>query len=183
MKTNGAATDALVKAMPPGYIKRSLTPRIRKYSRKSSDGCIVWVGSTSRGYPVISIGPGTAYVHRVLWHLIRGRIPAGVELTRKCGRKDCINPHHLRPAKYQTGKNVSEAQLDHREQSRRRMLAAWSDPKRRAKLKAAMVEGWAEWRAKNPFGRERPAPKKPSRRLGRPSWAAGLARLERSLSE
>lgn len=184
MRNNGDATDALVKGMPAGYIKRSLIPRLHKYAKKRLDGCIIWTGTTSRGYPVISIGPGLAYVHRVLWLLTRGRIPRGVELTRRCRRKECINPHHLRPVSYRSQEYLSEADLSHREQSRRRMLAVWSDPKKRAKLQAAMVEGWRGWRAKNPDGRLRknlrPSEKVLSRRRAR---ATDLTALERALAK
>lgn len=184
MRNNGDATDALVEGMPKGYVKRSLIPRLRKYARKRPNGCIVWTSGTSRGYPVISIGPGAAYVHRVLWLLTRGRIPRGVELTRKCQRKGCINPQHMRPVSYRSGEYLSEDELGHREQSRRRMLAAWSDPKKRAAMKAAMVEGWRGWRAKNPDGRKpkkgRPSEKVLSRRRSR---ATDVAALERALAK
>jgi hypothetical protein len=181
MRNNGDATDALVKGMPKGYVKKSLIPRLRKYAKKRLDGCIVWRSATSRGYPIISIGPGAAYVHRVLWLLTRGRIPRGVELTRKCGRKGCINPHHLQPVSYRSQEYVSEAQLSHREQSRRRMLAAWSNPEKRAQLRSAMVEGW---RGRNPDGRMkpnlRPSEKVLSRRRAR---ATDLTALEHALAK
>ena len=154
MRNNGEATDALVRAMSPRYIKRSLVPRIRKYARKRADGCIVWLGSASAGYPVISIGSGLAYVHRVLWLLVRGQLPAGVELTHKCKRPDCVNPRHLRPIAYRPHDRHSEKELDRREQSRRKMKARWSTQERRAETIESMREGWVRWRRRFPYGRE-----------------------------
>lgn len=73
------------------YIQRVLCSRFR-----IADGCWVWTGSTnSRGYGQITINKKSKKAHRVMYELIRGTIPDGMELDHLCRVKSCVNPEHL----------------------------------------------------------------------------------------
>ena len=62
--------------------------------------CWLWTGAKNRGgYGVISKGrrQGAAIVHRAVWELLVGPIPAGTELDHVCRIRACCNPDHLEP--------------------------------------------------------------------------------------
>jgi hypothetical protein len=57
-------------------------------------GCIVWLGPTSQaGYAKI----GVRLVHRIVWELLNGPIPDGLQIDHLCRVRCCINPDHLEP--------------------------------------------------------------------------------------
>lgn len=69
------------------------------------DDCWVWFGSREpkRGYgrygPTPIGGQGrmrTWYVHRLVWTLMIGPIPDGMQVDHRCRRKACCRPDHLR---------------------------------------------------------------------------------------
>jgi hypothetical protein len=55
-------------------------------------GCWLWTGYiNNKGY-----GRWAAfYVHRLLWSLRHGAVPAGLELDHLCRNRRCVNPEHL----------------------------------------------------------------------------------------
>ncbi len=73
----------------------------RLFPRIDAEGpCWLWTGATARnGYGVIQRGgrDGTAVVHRVVWELLVGLIPPGLELDHLCRVRACCNPDHLEP--------------------------------------------------------------------------------------
>jgi hypothetical protein len=92
--------------MPEGYYPRpSLAERAW---RKITQGpmlspylgpCWDWTGGkkgTRYGGIVIGDGdPRRAYAHRVVYELVRGPVPEGLELDHLCRRRFCVNPAHL----------------------------------------------------------------------------------------
>lgn len=67
------------------------------------NGCWIWTGYTSKGYGRIRL-PGRGphvFVHRWVYELMVGPIPAGLTLdhvwARGCRSKACVNPEHLEP--------------------------------------------------------------------------------------
>lgn len=62
-----------------------------------TDKCQPWPHSlTSRGYPQMTHPSGERYAHRAALLETVGPAPDGLEAAHTCGRRDCINPKHLR---------------------------------------------------------------------------------------
>jgi HNH endonuclease len=58
-------------------------------------GCWIWVGDRSqKGYARIGRGRAPA-VHRLIYRLMRGPIPDGLQLDHLCRVRACVNPNHL----------------------------------------------------------------------------------------
>ncbi|MGW6704764.1 HNH endonuclease signature motif containing protein [Streptomyces sp. NPDC054956] len=58
--------------------------------------CMIWPwGSDGHGYGVVSRNGRNAKVHRVMYELVRGPVPEGLELDHLCRRRACFNPEHL----------------------------------------------------------------------------------------
>lgn len=76
-----------------------LPKRIATRVMVSEEGCWRWTGPiSSKGYGKSSMGGlSTRYAHRVVYHLLVGPIPAGLELDHLCRRRCCVNPAHLEP--------------------------------------------------------------------------------------
>lgn len=73
---------------------------------KTPHGCWLWTGSLDQdGYGRVTInGRAGRLVHRVVYELARGTIPAGLVLMHKCERhhpgttgRRCCRPEHLEP--------------------------------------------------------------------------------------
>ena len=83
--------------------QHSLTLRLEAKSiPEPNSGCIIWLGRLNdRGYGKISIQIDTKtrdhFVHRVVYELVRGKIPEGMTLDHLCRVKCCVNPWHLEP--------------------------------------------------------------------------------------
>ncbi len=60
------------------------------------DGCLLWTGARNRqGYGHMTIDGQRLLVHRVMWELAHGPIPAGMLACHKCDTPLCVNPDHL----------------------------------------------------------------------------------------
>jgi hypothetical protein len=60
--------------------------------------CWIWWGATNeRGYGLIGLGvpKKNARVHRLVWELEFGAVPAGEFVLHKCDQRTCCNPVHL----------------------------------------------------------------------------------------
>ena len=65
---------------------------------KKPNGCILWTGSTSRGYGHFSVGSRRVKAHRFAFELVHGQIEPGLKVLHNCPEGDnptCINPSHL----------------------------------------------------------------------------------------
>lgn len=64
----------------------------------ADSGCWVWTGGKSpSGYGVTSIDRRQVRVHRAVYELFVGPIPAGLQLDHLCRVRACCNPDHLEP--------------------------------------------------------------------------------------
>lgn len=74
--------------------------RTMKHISKSDD-CWVWLGKpASTGYGQIGFGYPDRTVrnaHRVVYELLVGEIPEGLQLDHLCRNRMCVNPAHLEP--------------------------------------------------------------------------------------
>lgn len=62
-----------------------------------SNGCWIWQrGKTAKGYPSIyADGQSGLRGHCVMFELVNGPIPSGIQVCHSCDRPPCINPEHL----------------------------------------------------------------------------------------
>ena len=67
-----------------------------------TSGCWIWTGSvTDSGYGTIRIDGVVTRAHRVVYELLVGLIPNGLEIDHLCRTKPCVNPDHLEPVTHQ----------------------------------------------------------------------------------
>ena len=78
----------------------SILDRVMSHvSPEPNSGCWLWTGACDRGgYSSIGNGKGgTTSGHLLMYRLLVGEVPAGLELDHKCRVRCCVNPQHLEP--------------------------------------------------------------------------------------
>lgn len=73
-------------------------PRVRIEQMSVPQGeCRIWTGQRTRdGYGAIGIGRGQQFrVHRIVWEIAHGAIPAGLLVCHTCDTPLCVNVDHL----------------------------------------------------------------------------------------
>ena len=74
---------------------------VERFDRKimpESSGCWIWIGCTNAGgYGQVRMSGRTKTAHRVIYELLRGAIPEGLDLDHLCRTRACVNPQHLEP--------------------------------------------------------------------------------------
>jgi hypothetical protein len=80
-----------------GKVQRSLWERMAdKFT--IDDGCWEWVASCStNGYGQIWVDGTMRRPHRVLYEMMVGSVPEGLDLDHLCRNRRCVNPSHLEP--------------------------------------------------------------------------------------
>lgn len=67
--------------------------------RDTKTGCWLWrAGKTGMGYGAFLVDGKLKYAHRIAWELLKGSIPAGLNVLHNCPTGDnplCCNPAHL----------------------------------------------------------------------------------------
>jgi hypothetical protein len=74
--------------------------RIENLSVRTETGCRVWTGCrTIGGYGQIGVirngRQRKLLVHRLMWEITRGAIPAGLDVLHRCDTPPCFEPSHL----------------------------------------------------------------------------------------
>lgn len=94
----------------PGRVTRSLYDRVFSKVRITDD-CWEWTASKkNKGYGQISMpGRSPAEAHRVVYELLVGPVPKGLELDHLCRNHSCVNPAHLEAVTHQV--NMSRMQV------------------------------------------------------------------------
>lgn len=65
--------------------------------------CWIFIGAVdNHGYGKIRYGGRTLGAHRVVYILLKGEIPKGLDLDHLCRVRCCVNPAHLQPVDRQT---------------------------------------------------------------------------------
>jgi hypothetical protein len=57
--------------------------------------CWLWTASTFQGYGQAYLGGRKWKAHRLVWELLVGSVPDGLELDHLCRVRRCVNPDHL----------------------------------------------------------------------------------------
>ena len=71
--------------------------RRRRTPYEVRDGCWVWLlAKNVGGYGLVARGGRTRIAHRWYYEQEHGPVPEGYELHHVCGRRDCVNPAHVR---------------------------------------------------------------------------------------
>jgi hypothetical protein len=79
------------------YAERAdLLASVLSRCQRQPNGCLDWLGATnSRGYGCIRVDGEMWLVHRLMWELVRGPIPAGLHCLHSCDRPPCVEIIHL----------------------------------------------------------------------------------------
>lgn len=68
----------------------------------SLDACWPWNGSVvSRNRGRITNDGRLQYVHKLIWEMLNGPVPEGLELDHLCRNPNCVNPRHLEAVTHQ----------------------------------------------------------------------------------
>lgn len=69
-----------------------------KISPEPNSGCWLWTGGLSRsgyGYTYTARRHNMECAHRVVYKLLRGPIPDGLQIDHLCRMRCCVNPEHM----------------------------------------------------------------------------------------
>ena len=58
------------------------------------DTCILWIGTTRKGLPVMRRNSKTCSVRKEIWKALYHEEPDGL-LSTECKNRACVNPHHI----------------------------------------------------------------------------------------
>ncbi len=69
-----------------------------RVSPEPNSGCWLWTGSLNDdGYGQMSLNAKMRKSHDVVYRMMKGPVPEGLELDHKCRVRCCVNPDHLEP--------------------------------------------------------------------------------------
>lgn len=69
--------------------------RMTSRIRVSAEGCWEWTGAGHANYGQIRTPDGNASTHRVVYEMVHGKIPDGLQVDHLCCNRRCCNPEHL----------------------------------------------------------------------------------------
>jgi hypothetical protein len=62
-----------------------------------NSGCWLWTGRLIKGYGILLHDDKMHQGHRLVYELLKGTIPPGLQLDHLCRTPACVNPDHLEP--------------------------------------------------------------------------------------
>lgn len=69
-----------------------------KIARDPESDCWEWTaGRNNYGYGSVSMNSKSTLAHRVVYELLVGPIPQGLQIDHLCRNRGCVNPDHLEP--------------------------------------------------------------------------------------
>lgn len=67
-----------------------------KVSPEPMSGCWLWIAALGgKGYGYFWDGTKSRRAHRVAYEMLRGQIPAGMQIDHLCRVRCCVNPQHM----------------------------------------------------------------------------------------
>lgn len=73
-------------------------PRALADCLHADDACVEWTGCKNhKGYGYVRFEGRAQPAHRVVYALLVGAIPDGLQLDHLCRNRPCVNPQHLEP--------------------------------------------------------------------------------------
>lgn len=74
-------------------------PVIRFWQKvERTESCWIWHGTlAAHSYGQLSVDGRNVIAHRFAYELLRGPIPAGLQIDHLCRNPRCVNPDHLEP--------------------------------------------------------------------------------------
>ncbi len=86
----------------PADTASRLPPRLRSKVQIDLDGCWIWTASLRGGYGQVRAGASVRQAHRVIYEILVGEVPEGLDLDHLCRDRRCVNPEHLEPVDRRT---------------------------------------------------------------------------------
>lgn len=74
---------------------------LARFDIDDESGCWNWNGPLSKGYGTVWADGRNRGAHCVLYELVVGPVPKGLELDHLCRNRRCCNPNHLEPVTHQ----------------------------------------------------------------------------------
>lgn len=72
--------------------------------------CWLWTGETNgEGYGRLQFQGKRGGAHRIVYELLVGDIPEGLQLDHLCRVRNCVNPDHVEPATFKTNQERKKA--------------------------------------------------------------------------
>ena len=97
-----ATPDASLPAEQRVTLTTEAVARFWSYINKTPT-CWLWTGvPNDQGYGQLRIDNIKVYGHRLAYHLMRGPIPAGMQVDHICRVRHCVNPDHLEVVSHRT---------------------------------------------------------------------------------
>ena len=90
--------DKGIRWSPPSLIKTDaqMLEYITTKTKRTEDGCLLWVGWTTRdGYPRLNWKKKTYRANRLVYRLTHENMVASWLVRTTCGNPTCVNPEHL----------------------------------------------------------------------------------------
>lgn len=143
----------------------TLTRFLRKTS--ISDGCWMWTGNTTKGYPnsILSEGRKMRVTHWALLHYRGIEVPEGMETDHlchtaavkagecdggvDCSHRRCVNPEHLEVVSRHENTNRRVRQFACRRGHPRTEENVYVNPQGKVICRVCRDASWRAWRAKH----------------------------------
>lgn len=78
-------------------VLEQLPERLSSKIATDPSGCWRWTASLRDGYGQVRVGSRVRGAHVVVYELLVGSVPDGMELDHACRNRWCVNPEHLSP--------------------------------------------------------------------------------------